>query len=752
MTLNAASSGDETLRNAAAQILELGLDVCPQGTERAFLQKLATTPQRLWSAEVTRAAYEALGGLSLITGDLPASNLPDGPSGQRIQVAWIEKEGEITISASYDLQVFAALRELSGSRYLTASKLWTVEDNAEVRAALTAADFHCEFADHLPSPPGGAEAEIHEHQVAARQVTYERSFHLRFEYDQGIVAEIKMLDRRRWDKAKGLWIVSGSPDQVHQLVEIIERHEFSVDEHAQRRIDSLMSSRKARKAEQSRVDALGRVQADHAEAALADIPLRAFQVRCVKATLRRRRVLIADQQGLGKTAEALAAIIAGEATPAIIVCPASLTLTWVGEAERWAPHLNSRVLTGTKPDLDQLSLNEGPLDLVILSYERLIGWAKTLADLKPQALVFDESHMIKESRSKRSKASLELARAVDNSALVMLLTGTPILNGPRELIHQLKVIDHLEAFGGAHGFRERYCNLHTTSFGQDDSGASNTQELGQKLRQLCMIRRRKEDVLKELPARLPPVSVPVDLAPADRKAYEEMTREVIAELLDDSAYKRRYAEEMATGTLRENAQRRAQLAGERARAAAAMVLMGRLRNETSRCKTPVAIKWAETFLQSGEKLIIFADSVRTQKALVEHFGERCIPITADIPPDERQGQADRFQEDPSVRVAVCSLRAASTGLTLTAASDVLMIDLPYTAGLLEQAIDRAHRIGQQNVVTPWLLLAVGTVDIQMGAMLARKLAVASEVIDGHSSTEETSVAGALLKALVEAAR
>ena len=172
--------------------------------------------------------------------------------------------------------------------------------------------------------------------------------------------------------------------------------------------------------------------------------LKPFQRAGVSYLLERRRAFLADEQGLGKTIEALAAIEAAGAYPAVVVCPASLKLNWLREIERWLPGRSARALAGTgaSPPGEQAQITVVNYDIVAARLDELSG-------LRPRALVLDEAHYCKNAAAKRTQAVQRLAGEVPADGMVLALTGTPVVNRPAELISQLRILGRLRTSGRA---------------------------------------------------------------------------------------------------------------------------------------------------------------------------------------------------------------------------------------------------------------------------------------------------------------
>jgi len=418
-----------------------------------------------------------------------------------------------------------------------------------------------------------------------------------------------------------------------------------------------------------------------------------FQWAGVRYALDARRTFLADEQGLGKTVEALAALEADDAFPALVVCPASLKLNWAREATHWLPHRDIVVVDGR-----QAVPRTG--EITILNYEIVAAHREALARNKPRALIIDESHYVKNPQAKRTQAVRRLASAVPSDGLRLALTGTPVLNHAEELIAQLRVLGRLEDFGSGARFARQF------------HGAERSEErLHWHLRRRCFVRRLKKDVLPQLPAKR---QVVVPIALDNEREYRLAEEDVIAWLrsqpLDLSVL-----EAKIQATLR--AQRLAQL--------------GALQRLAGRGKLGGALTWIHDFLASGEPLVVFARHIEVQRAVVERFPEAAHLLGADSA-QQRESAVRAFQRQDGPQLIVCATRVGAQGITLTRASNVCFLELEWTPAMHDQAEDRCHRIGQHDAVTAWYLLAAGTIDETMAELIQRKRAIVSAVTEGRT--------------------
>ncbi len=416
-----------------------------------------------------------------------------------------------------------------------------------------------------------------------------------------------------------------------------------------------------------------------------------FQWAAVRYALRARRCFLSDEQGLGKTVEALAILESDVAFPAVVVCPASLKLTWAREAARWLPHRSLTVLSGR-------GTVASPADITVLNYEIVEAHRQTLARRGVRALVADESHYVKNPHAKRTQAVRKLAEAVDAGGLRLALTGTPVLNHADELIAQLRVIGRMQEFGSGARFRRQF------------DGELSEERLHWHLRRHCFVRRLKSEVLPQLPAKRR-VVVPVGL-----------TNEAEYRLAEDDVIEWLRSQPLDLSTL--NAKIATTLRAER------LAQLTTLQRLAARGKLAAGLTWIHDFLNSGEPLVVFARHVEVQRAVLHRFPDALHLLGGDsITARERAIAA--FQRDGGPQLVVCATRVAAQGITLTRASNVAFLELEWTPAIHDQAEDRCHRIGQRDAVTAWYLLAAETIDETMARLIQRKQEVVNAVTDGR---------------------
>ena len=342
----------------------------------------------------------------------------------------------------------------------------------------------------------------------------------------------------------------------------------------------------------------------------------------------------------------------------------------------------------------------------MLNYDILDAHRERLAERGLRALVLDESHYVKNPGAGRTKAAIALSEGLPADALRLALTGTPVLNRPEELVTQLRALGRLSEFGSGARLSRRFRN------------AGSNDRLHWNLRAHCYVRRTKQQVLPQLPAKRHE-TVPVLLS--NEHEYRLAESDVIA-WLQTLPLDLRTIDAKVAAALR----------------AEQLVRLNNLRQLAARGKLPTALAWIADFMASGEPLVVFAEHIATQKAVLERFPRAEHILGADSAV-QRRDAVDAFQSEDGPQLIVCSLKAASQGITLTRASNVAFLELDWTPARHDQAEDRLHRIGQDESVTAWYLLAPNTIDETMAELLQRKRGLIDAITDGRVVDEERLV-------------
>jgi superfamily II DNA or RNA helicase len=456
-----------------------------------------------------------------------------------------------------------------------------------------------------------------------------------------------------------------------------------------------------------------------------------------------RSFLLADEPGLGKTAQALLAADAANAYPLLVVVPNVVKTNWAREAGRWTPHRAATVVQGDGDTID------GFADIIVVNYEvldRHVGW---LGDLGFRGMVLDEAHFIKNKTSQRSQHVLELSDRIRSRTprpLLMALTGTPLINDIedfRAIWQFLGWIDDTQPLG------ELMDALEDTGLTPADPGFYAVAR--RRVIDLGIVRRRKVDVAADIPARRI-ADLPVELdGPAGRSiraAERELARRMVARY--ETALANRSAAAVVGGVDHDLVRRVARWELKDATTAQAGENVFSMMRRIGQAKAGLAADYAAQLARSAGKVVFFAKHVDVMDAAEETFarqGVRFSSIRGDQTPASRQRNIDAFVNDPDVTVAVCSLTAAGVGLNLQVASNIVLAELSWTDAEQTQAIDRSHRIGQTEPVTAWRIIAAQTIDARIAELIDSKAGLAARALDG-SDEEVSSSADVQLEALV----
>lgn len=450
-----------------------------------------------------------------------------------------------------------------------------------------------------------------------------------------------------------------------------------------------------------------------------------FQKAGVAYALAKQNVLIADEMGLGKTIQAIGIINSEEIKSVLVICPASLKLNWQRELRKWLVRKLSIMIANGGGRLPET-------DIVILNYDILHKHHDTLRAKTWDLMICDESHYCKNPKAQRTQEVLG-AKDVDPiwAKRKVFLTGTPILNRPVEIYPIAKALAPKD-FGSWWKFVHRYCDARQTRWGLEVGGASNLDELQDKLRSLFMVRRLKKDVLTELPAKRRQV---IELVAID--AGEVLLKEQQAWKENED----RLADLQAKVELAKAEDEEAYREAVRALRQGSMVAfneMSKVRHEVALAKVPAVIDYLKDVLESIDKLVLFAHHKDVIAEIKEAFPSSVV-LTGDTSMQDRQAAVDRFQNDPACQLFIGSITAAGVGLTLTAASNVVFAELDWVPGNVTQAEDRCHRIGQTDSVFVRHLVLDGSLDAEMAMRLVEKQEMIDKALDREHERVEQEV-------------
>jgi superfamily II DNA or RNA helicase len=463
-----------------------------------------------------------------------------------------------------------------------------------------------------------------------------------------------------------------------------------------------------------------------------------------------RTFLLADEPGLGKTAQALLAASVSNSYPLLVVVPNVVKTNWAREVALWTPQRTATVVHGDGNDVDAFS------DVVIVNYEvldRHVGW---LGRFGFKGMVVDEAHFIKNLTSQRSKHVLSLSksiRAASPRALFMALTGTPLINQ----------IDDFRAIWQFLGWIDDKKPLPTLMDKLEDTGLTPADfgffaEARQAVIDMGIVRRKKVDVAADIPARRV-ADIPVELDDDLGRSIREAEAALTARLVD--RYQRRlalrnseeakYPERVGTEFDRDRLIRAvAHEELEESKSAKTGENVFTMVRKIGQAKAGLAADYTAQLARNVGKVVFFAKHIDVMDTAEAHFakaGLGTVSIRGDQTPKARQAAIDSFDKDPAISVVVASLTAAGVGLNLQAASNVVLAELSWTSAEQTQAIDRVHRIGQELPVTAWRIIAAQTIDAKIAELIDSKAGLAARALDG-SDVEISAEGSVQLEALV----
>ena len=460
-----------------------------------------------------------------------------------------------------------------------------------------------------------------------------------------------------------------------------------------------------------------------------------------------RTFLLADEPGLGKTAQALMAANVANAFPLLVVVPNVVKTNWAREVQRWIPQRSSTVVHGDGDDLDAFS------DVVIVNYEildRHVGW---LGRFGFKGMVVDEAHFIKNATSQRTRHVQALAqnvRVLHPKALMMALTGTPLINQIedfRMIWKFLGWIDDKKPLG------RLMASLEETGLTPADPGFFAAAR--QCVIDMGIVRRKKVDVAADIPARRI-ADIPVELDDDVARSILASEEALIGRLVE--RYRRVVAarEVPPVGIDRDLIRLVASAELEESKQAANGDNVFTMVRKIGTAKAVLAADYTAQLARNVGKVVFFAKHIDVMDAAEAHFasvGLKAVSIRGDQSPKARQEAIDGFTNDADVSVIVCSLSAAGVGVNLQAASNVVLAELSWTSAEQTQAIDRVHRIGQELPVTAWRILAAQTIDARIADLIDAKAGLAARALDGSDeqvAAEGTVQVQALIALLTDA--
>lgn len=458
-----------------------------------------------------------------------------------------------------------------------------------------------------------------------------------------------------------------------------------------------------------------------------------YQLEGVRYALDHQRCIFGDQPGLGKTLQAICAVVKahkeaakyGDTFPALVICPAALKVNWQREFKKFAG-IDAVILDDSnKADWHRFYELKRPngepiCPVFITNYESLKKFfvkkvtASKRISLRSirfderinlfKCVIIDESHKCKCSKTQQAKYVEGICKG---KKWIFELTGTPVVNNNTDLVQQLKILDRLEDFGGYKHFMAKFCD--------GPKQSSNLRELNYRLWMCCFFRREKQKVLTQLPDKTRQY-ITCDIT--NRKEYTDAEKNLLG-------YLRQYKNASDDKLMR-------------AMRGQVMVQIGILKQIAAHGKIKAVSEFIHDIIDGGEKLIMFAFLKDVVAALKAEFPD-AVCVTGSENTAQKQAAVDKFQNDPDCKLIILNYRSGGTGLTLTAASRVGFIEFPWTYSDCEQAEDRAHRNGQKNAVNCYYFLGDKTIDEKMYKIIQTKKDIANGVTGTTTQIEEDIV-------------
>lgn len=435
-----------------------------------------------------------------------------------------------------------------------------------------------------------------------------------------------------------------------------------------------------------------------------------YQAEGIAKGLDWKHLIIGDEPGLGKTLQSIGIVNEAKAFPCMVVCPSALKINWLRE---WAKFTGRRaiILDNSVATQWAFSVSCGEFDIAICNYESLKKFfvykvLKNKEGFKLKNIIFnpaikmfrsiiiDESHRVKDATAQQTIITKGIATGKE---YIILLSGTPVVNRPSDLIAQLAIMERLQDFGGSGKFMADY---------EVDGNKNALAELQGKLYSTCLVRREKAKVLTQLPDK---TRVDLFVSISNREEYDTAHKDLKKYLQDYT--------ECTDQEIRKKMRMQA------------LVRFMTLRSLSAKGKVAQAKEFISEFTLSGKKMIVFCSLHEIVDELCSYFPD-AVRVTGRDSVRAKQEAVDRFQNDPDCKIIICSIKAAGVGLTLTASSTVCFIEFPWTYSDCQQCEDRAHRIGQKDNVTCYYLLGEQTIDGRLYGIIQDKRSIANQILGG----------------------
>ena len=406
------------------------------------------------------------------------------------------------------------------------------------------------------------------------------------------------------------------------------------------------------------------------------------------------RVLLADVPGLGKSLSTIMYMEHLDKWPVVVACPTAVKGHWKKEFQEFTGH-KAVIVDGQLPYEGEMTHQ-----LAIINYDILHHQKEWLLEQQFSLVVFDECDTLANKSTKWTQAAMTIGK---HCPRVMGLSGTPIANRPACFYPMLHMI-RPDLFPDEREYLWRYCSpTYSERFGWQYKGACRLPELHERLKPFML--RRDKSILN-----LPKQTVSIETIDMDdRETYDVLHKKYVGAIRDHGLFRTKGADKLS--------------------------LLTNLLMLVARCKARSTVLWIRKFLAENpnEKLIVFAvhtkfiDVIQRRAAA----GDESIVINGSVSAAKRTKLIEQFQNDPKKRLAICQIRAAGAGITLTAATTTVVVELPWTSRAVEQLNARNHRIGQDRNTRTIFLLTQDTIEAKLCAAIQSKAAIAAAVIDGR---------------------
>jgi SNF2 family DNA or RNA helicase len=637
---------------------------------------------------------------------------------------------ELLFDFPYDQEQVNEMKRVEGARWDKVSRIWRVP----ITSIASAREFALKYEFDITSDILKFQAPKSITSQGDKRVSlHDEMIYMKFPYERVIISAVKKIPAVSWDGDRYSWRAPLS--SITQVIEWANGFDVPVDAGVTailQRVNTEINTL---------IEASRSTDADIVVPGLTG-ELLPYQKAGVAYAANARRTFIADEMGLGKTIQAIATLEylssrEGDIYPAVIVCPPSLVLNWSYEISKWIPHRRVSAVTNRKSFPVKNSY-----DVVVVGYSNIQAWQSQL--MEHGSYVFDESHYCKTSTAQRTKAAVKIARSTKKNTPVLCLTGTPVTNRPAEYASQLDILGRLKDFGGLWGFYRRYCAAYQDRFGQWNlSGNSHLDELNERLRGACYIRRTKDQVLSELPPVVHSRLVIDGSAPA-MKEYVKAEEDILMYIAERA---RQLAIEQGLPSY--NAAMSAMI---RAEANEHLVRLSVLRRLAAKAKMEAAIEWIQERVDNGKKVVVAAHHRDVVDELARKFGGLRIQggmKVEEVEENKRKFQTLSVEEAP---VIVLSIQAAKTGHTLTSSEECLFIELPWTPADVDQTYSRLHRLGQKGSVTATYMLTSGTIDEYIYTLIDNKRSVVNAAVEGGEFAETEGAVQLILNLMERASK